>query len=61
MKPKTLKKLIHMACDFLPVVNRHKPDAECIALEKRRLENDLRSRGMSHKEAKTEVSQRFKA
>lgn len=59
-KPKTLNQLVRKACDFLQVVNRHKPDAKCIALAKRKLDRELRDQGFSCKQAKAETSRRFK-
>ncbi len=60
MKPQPLKKLIRQAVEFKQDINRRRPDAELIALEKRKMERKLRDAGHGRKTAMMMVAEHFK-
>ncbi|OGI41827.1 MAG: hypothetical protein A2150_00490 [Candidatus Muproteobacteria bacterium RBG_16_64_11] len=60
MKPQPLKKLIRQARDFTQSINRRRPGAESIALEKRAYERKLRAAGYSRAAAVAEVAKRYR-
>jgi hypothetical protein len=60
LKPHALKTLIRQAAGFTQNINRRRPDAESIALEKRKMERKLRAAGHGRKTAMTMVAEHFK-